>query len=208
VGEDEFGASLPEAGDECVLMGNTENPLRQNLILISATEDGQPRVDVMDVVKAKNFTGCLRARLGNLDGISDDWFPSDNQPHGDGLYSDNAYLRGTFLLVTGEDIKTKFEIVEGKIVSSVTALRNDFATERGYLNNPAFDDGLMKWNTENETVFFLVGNRWIWANGNVLTRKGDSASVTEDDGRTVVWIRNKYILQKRENLKSIPSSPE
>ncbi|BDW76540.1 hypothetical protein BFINE_23350 [Bacteroides finegoldii DSM 17565] len=162
----------------------------------------------MDVVKAKNFTGCLRARLGNLDGISDDWFPSDNQPHGDGLYSDNAYLRGTFLLVTGEDIKTKFEIVEGKIVSSVTALRNDFATERGYLNNPAFDDGLMKWNTENETVFFLVGNRWIWANGNVLTRKGDSASVTEDDGRTVVRIRNKYILQKRENLKSIPSMPE
>ena len=79
----------------------------------------------------------MRARLGNLDGISDDWFPSDNQPHGDGLYSDNAYLRGTFLLVTGEDIKTKFEIVEGKIVSSVTALRNDFATERGYLASTA-----------------------------------------------------------------------
>lgn len=208
VSEDEFSGSLPEAGDECVLMGNTENPLRQNLILISATEDGQPRMDVMDGVKAKNFTGCLRARLGNLDGISDDWFPADNQPHGNGLYSDNAYLRGTFLLVTGEDIKTKFEIVEGKIVSSVTALRNDFATERGYLNNPAFDDGLMKWSTENETVFFLVGNRWIWANGNVLTKKGDSASVTEDDGRTVVRIRNKYILQKRENLKSIPSMPE
>ena len=208
VAADEFGASLPVPGDECVQMGNTENPLRQNLILISATEDGQPRMDVMDGVKAKNFTGCLRARLGNLDGISDDWFPADNQPHGNGLYSDNAYLRGTFLLVTGEDIKTKFEIVEGKIVSSVTALRNDFATERGYLNNPAFDDGLMKWSTENETVFFLVGNRWIWANGNVLTKKGDSASVTEDDGRTVVRIRNKYILQKRENLKSIPSMPE
>ena len=197
----------PEAGDECVLMGNTENPLRQNLILISATEDGQPRVDVMDGVKAKNFTGCLRARLGNLDGISDDWFPADNQPHGNGLYSDNAYLRGTFLLVTGEDIKTKFEIVEGRITSAVTALRNDFATEKGYLNNPAFDDGLEKWNTENETVFFLAGNKWIWANNNVLTRKGDGASVTVDDGRTVVHIRNKYILQKRANLKSIPSMP-
>ena len=208
VGVDEFGTSLPTPGDECVLMGNTETPLRQNLILISATEDGQPRMDVMDGVKAKNFTGCLRARLGNLDGISDDWFPADNQPHGNGLYSDNAYLRGTFLLVTGEDIKTKFEIVEGRITSAVTALRNDFATEKGYLNNPSFDAGLEKWNTENETVFFLVGNRWIWANGNVLTKKGDSASVTEDDGRTVVRIRNKYILQKRENLKSIPSMPE
>ena len=208
VGVDEFGTSLPAPGDECVLMGNTENPLRQNLILISATEDGQPRMDVMDGVKAKNFTGCLRARLGNLDGISDDWFPADNQPHGNGLYSDNAYLRGTFLLVTGEDIKTKFEIVEGRITSGVTALRQDFATDRGYLNNPAFDDGLMKWNTENETVFFLVGNRWVWANGNVLTKKGDGASVTEDDGRKVVRIRNKYILQKRANLKSIPSMPE
>ena len=208
VGEDEFSGSFPEFGDECVLMGNTDNPLRQNLILISATGDGQPRLDVMDGVKAKNFTGCLRARLGNLDGISDDWFPADNQPHGNGLYSDNAYLRGTFLLVTGEDIKTKFEIVEGRITSVVTALRNDFATEKGYLNNPSFDAGLEKWNTENETVFFLVGNRWIWANGNVLTKKGDSASVTEDDGRTVVRIRNKYILQKRENLKSIPSMPE
>ena len=208
VGVDEFGTSLPAPGDECVLMGNTENPLRQNLILISATEDGQPRMDVMDGVKAKNFTGCLRARLGNMDGISDDWSPADNQPHGNGLYSDNAYLRGTFLLVTGEDIKTKFEIVEGRITSVVTALRQDFATDRGYLNNPAFDDGLMKWNTENETVFFLVGNRWVWANGNVLTKKGDGASVTEDDGRKVVRIRNKYILQKRANLKSIPSMPE
>ena len=82
VEESEFDASLPEAADECVQMGNTENALRQNLILISATEDGQPRVDVMDGVKGKNFKGSLRARLGNLDGIKDDRFPSDNQPHG------------------------------------------------------------------------------------------------------------------------------
>lgn len=207
VSEEEFENALPEAGDECVLMGNTENELRQSLILISATEDGQPRVDVMDNVKAKNFTDCLRARLGNLDGVKDDWFPADNQPHGNGLYSDNAYLRGTFLLVTGEDIKTKFEIVEGKITSSITALRQDFAADRGYLNNAAFDDGMAKWHTESETIFFLVGNRWIWANNNVLSKKGDSASVTQDDGRTVIRIQNKYILQKHENLKSIPAMP-
>lgn len=205
VAESEFDGSLPEAADECVQMGNTENALRRNLILISATEDGQPRVDVMDGVKGKSFAGCLRARLGNLDGIKDDWFPADNQPHGNGLYSDNAYLRGTFLLVTGEDIKTKFEITEGKIASSVSALRQDFATDKGYLNNPSFDDGLSKWLTENETVFWLVGNKWIWANKNVLTKKGDGASVTKDDGRVVVHIKNKYITQKNANLKSVPA---
>lgn len=201
----EFDASLPAEADEVVLMGNTENALRQNLILISATEDGQPRIDVMDGVKGKNFTDCLRARLGNLDGIKDDWFPADNQPHGNGLYSDNAYLRGTFLLVTGEDIKTKFEITEGKIASSVSALRQDFAIDRGYLNNPSFDEGLSKWLTENETVFWLVGNKWIWANENVLTKKGDGASVTKDDGRVVVRIKNKYITQKNGNLRSKPT---
>lgn len=200
----EFDTSLPAAADEVVLMGNTEDTLRQNLILISATEDGQPRIDVMDGVKAKSFTDCLRARLGNLDGIKDDWFPADNQPHGNGLYSDNAYLRGTFLLVTGEDIKTKFEITEGKIASSVSALRQDFAIDRGYLNNPSFDEGLSKWLTENETVFWLVGNKWIWANENVLTKKGDGASVTKDDGRVVVRIKNKYITQKNGNLRSVP----
>ena len=201
----EFDASLPAEADEVVLMGNTENALRQNLILISATEDGQPRIEVMDGVKAQNFTDCLRARLGNLDGIKDDWFPADNQPHGNGLYSDNAYLRGTFLLVTGEDIKTKFEITEGKIASSVSALRQDFAIDRGYLNNPSFDEGLSKWLTENETVFWLVGNKWIWANENVLTKKGDGASVTKDDGRVVVRIKNKYITQKNGNLRSKPT---
>jgi hypothetical protein len=207
VGEDEFGASLPEAGDECVLMGNTENPLRQNLILISATEDGQPRVDVMDVVKAKNFTGCLRARLATL---TVSVTTGSLQTTSLTVMACTATTLPAWYVPSGNGRGYQDEVRDsrGEIVSSVTALRNDFATERGYLNNPAFDDGLMKWNTENETVFFLVGNRWIWANGNVLTRKGDSASVTEDDGRTVVRIRNKYILQKRENLKSIPSMPE
>lgn len=205
VAKSEFGGVIPAAGDECVLMGNTENPLRQSLILISATEDGQPRIDVYNGVKGKGFAGSLRTRLGNLDGISDDWFPADNQPHGDGLYSDNAYLRGTFLLVTGEDIKTKFEITEGKIKSAVDGLRDDFTGEKGYLNNASFASGLEKWNTENETVFFLAGNKWVWANNNVLTKKGDGASVVTDMGRTVVRIRNKYIVQKHENLRSIPA---
>lgn len=203
--ESEFAGAIPMPGDECVLMGNTTDKNRQNLILISATEDGQPRIDVLDGVHDKNFTDCLRARLGNLDGITDDWFPADNQPHGNGLYSDNAYLRGTFLLVTGEDIKTKFEIVEGKIESMVEAVRNDFVIDKGYLSNPAFATGMEKWDTQNEAVFFLVGNKWIWANNNVLTQKGNCASVTKDDGRTVVRIVNKYILQKNANLRSKPT---
>ena len=207
VEKSEFETAQPEEGDECVLMGNTETANRQNLVLISASEDGHPRVDVLDGVNAKNFDHALRARLGNLNDIKDDRFPLDNQPKGNGLYADNVYLRGTFLLSTGEDIKTKLEITEGKVQSAIDSVRNDFLSEKGYLNNPTFTSGLEKWNSENETVFFLVGNKWIWANGNMLSKKGDGASVVTDMGRTVVRIRNKYILQKHGNLRYVPTFP-
>lgn len=207
VGKEEFEGVEPKEGDECVLMGNTANTDRQNMVLISATEDGQPRVDVMDGVNGKTFANCLRARLGNLDGIKDDKFPADRQPKGNGLYADNAFLKGTFVLETGEDVKTRFEITEGKVQSAIDSVRNDFLSEKGYLNNPTFASGLEKWNSENETVFFLVGNKWVWANGAALSKKGDGASVVTDMGRKVVRIRNKYIRQKYENLRFVPTFP-
>lgn len=207
VGKEEFEGVEPKEGDECVLMGNTANTDRQNMVLISATEDGQPRVDVMDGVNGKTFANCLRARLGNLDGIKDDKFPADRQPKGNGLYADNAFLKGTFVLETGEDVKTRFEITEGKVQSAIDSVRNDFLSEKGYLNNPTFASGLEKWNSENETAFFLVGNKWVWANGAALSKKGDGASVVTDMGRKVVRIRNKYIRQKHENQRFVPTFP-
>lgn len=205
IAEDEFAGVAPMPGDECVLMGNTEDTDRQNLILISATEDGQPRIDVLDGVAEKSFDGCLRTRLGSLDGISDHYFPDDNQPHGNGLYSDNAYLRGTFLLATGEDVKTMFEVIEGRITSAVEGVRQDMSADVGYLSNPAFLDGIAKWGTSGNAVFFLAGNRWLWVNDGMLAKKGDGVSVIKDGERTVVRIRNKWIKQTNANLRSKPA---
>lgn len=200
--------TTPRVGDEVVLFGNTENKERQNLISISATDDGQPRIDILDGVKGKTLADCLRARLGNLDGISDAWFPTDNQPHGNGLYADNAYLRGTFLLSTGEDVKTRFEAVEGRIASSVEALRQDFVEGRGFLSNATFGEGLSKWQTASKTIFWLGGGKWIWANGAALSKKGDGATLMEDDGRIVVRLRDGYIVQKKANMRGVPAFVE
>lgn len=200
----EFDGVEPMVGDECVLMGNTENPLRQNMILISATEDGKPRIDVMDGINKKSFEGCLRARLGNLDRIDDSWFPATNQPHGDGLYADNAYLRGTFLLSTGEDIKTKFEIVEGMISSAVESVRQDFAEGEGFLSNPLFADGFNYWSAESDTGFLTVGNSWIWANSGILSKQGDGAVLSVDRDRTVINIKNTSIVQKAADYSALP----
>ena len=191
----EFGGALPAVGDECVLMGSTSDPQRQGLILISATDDGQPRIDVMNGVSGKTLAGCLHARMGNLDGIADSWFPADDQPHGYGLYADNAYLRGRFLLTTGEDVLTKFEVMEGTIRSSVESMRNDFTTGQSFLNNPNFGNGMRYWDSDNDIAFFTLGGKWLWVNGAPYSNKGSYAGVEYVDGRTVMCINNNYILQ-------------
>lgn len=196
-------STAPMEGDECVLMGNTENPYRQSLISIAATEDGQPRIDIMDGVNTKNFVGCLRARLGNLDGIGDSNFPLDKQPQGNGLYADNAYLRGTFLLTTGEDIKTKFEVMEGKIESMVEGLREDFMQDKGFLANPNFYNGMLNWHTNNDVVFYKVGSKWIWTD-NIISLKKNFALTEWDGERTICRIRSNYIRQNHSDYLSLP----
>ncbi len=198
------GQSLPEVGDETALMGNTTNTKRQNLIIISATEDGEPRIDILDGVHEKNFTGCLRARFGNLDGIDDDWFPKDNQPHGNGIYADNAYLRGTFLLTTGEDIKTKFEIVEGKITSEIDSVRNELTESKGLLRNPSFINGFDYWVTDVGYDAFSVGGNLIWANENILGRKGSGVFFFNDNGMRVLQICDGGISQNSNDFLNKP----
>lgn len=205
VAASEFGDALPAVGDECVLMGSTSDPQRQGLILISATDDGQPRIDVMNGVSGKTLAGCLRARMGNLDGIADSWFPADDQPHGYGLYADNAYLRGRFLLTTGEDVLTKFEVMEGTIRSSVESMRNDFTTGQSFLNNPNFGNGMRYWDSDNDIAFFTLGGKWLWVNGAPYSNKGSYAGVEYVDGRTVMCINNNYILQKNADFKTRPA---
>lgn len=205
VAASEFGDALPAVGDECVLMGSTSDPQRQGLILISATDDGQPRIDVMNGVSGKTLDGCLHARMGNLDGIADSWFPADDQPHGYGLYADNAYLRGRFLLTTGEDVLTKFEVMEGTIRSSVESMRNDFTTGQSFLNNPNFGNGMRYWDSDNDIAFFTLGGKWLWVNGAPYSNKGSYAGVEYVDGRTVMCINNNYILQKNADFKTRPA---
>lgn len=191
--------TTPREGDEVVLMGSTTNELRQNLIVISATEDGQPRIDVLNGVKGKSFAGCLRARLGNLDGISDSSFPADNQPRGDGLYADNAYLKGTFVLSTGEDVKTLFAVTDGKIISTVENARGEISEMTGYLTNPGFD-GQRYWIFEDNTRLFVEQRKYLWM-GRAPLGISNGAWIETDGMRRVVRINNGLIRQRNEYMR-------
>lgn len=155
-------------GDELVLLGNDTDTKRQNAVVISATEDGQPRVDVLDGIKSPSLNGCLRARLGNLDGITDGAFPADAQPSGNGLYAGNAFLRGTFVLADGSDVKQLFELIDGRLNSVIS----DDWEGKNLLANGWLLNGLLGWSDRQTTATPMWGGTAMAMHGGVLTAYG------------------------------------
>lgn len=201
----EFEGVIPEVGDECVLMGNSQNKDRQSLILISATEDGQPRIDVLNGVKEKNFNGCLRCRVGNLDGISDDRFPADCQPSGDGLYSDNVFLRGVFVLMNGRDILTQFSVLEGIFKSEIASVRREVGQENNILANSTFCEDTHKWECGNGVRLFTVDKKFLWFNQNFYSDKYNQATIENYQSRWVLRIQNSQVKQLNSDYYQHPT---
>lgn len=85
--QDESGNVLnpPEAGDELVQFGNSQNKSRQSAIYLHADETGQPAIDVMFDLDSKNWDGKVKVRMGG------------DIPGSDGLkgfYCVNGMIRG------------------------------------------------------------------------------------------------------------------
>lgn len=134
----EFEGITPTVGDEVVQMGNTENPLRQSLIYMSAAEDGKPKIEILGGVKTKSFAGASRSVFGNLDHITDPDFPDNMQPHDNGVYTNNGYFKGIFILRNGKTIEQEFESTNKEIDIAKT----DAKAAQDRLNTWA-DDGVI-----------------------------------------------------------------
>lgn len=134
----EFEGIIPVVGDEVVQMGNTENPLRQSLIYMSAAEDGKPKIEILGGVKTKSFAGASRSVFGNLDHITDPDFPDNMQPHDNGVYTNNGYFKGIFILRNGKTIEQEFELTNKEIDIAKT----DAKAAQDRLNTWA-DDGVI-----------------------------------------------------------------
>ena len=118
--------TVPAVGDDLVQMGNLTNPNRQGILYLTASEDGKPRISVLDGVNSTSLAGKSKVILGCLDGMTDTDFPADFQPSGHGLYAINCFLKGIFILRNGKSIEQEFNniatelaAIPGKIELSV-----------------------------------------------------------------------------------------
>ena len=122
--------TVPAVGDDLVQMGNLTNPNRQGILYLTASEDGKPRISVLDGVNSTSLAGKNKVILGCLDGMTDTDFPADLQPSGYGLYAMNCFLKGIFILRNGKSIEQEFSniatelaAIPGKIELAIRSMK-------------------------------------------------------------------------------------
>ena len=122
--------TVPAVGDDLAQMGNLTNPNRQGILYLTASEDGKPRISVLDGVNSTSLAGKNKVILGCLDGMTDTDFPADFQPSGYGLYAMNCFLKGIFILRNGKSIEQEFSniatelaAIPGKIELAIRSMK-------------------------------------------------------------------------------------
>ena len=114
------GGSVPEAGDNVFQFGSSVAG-RQGLLYMTNSDSGAPYLDVLDEVNSPNLDGKTKVRLGNLNGITDTVFGTLS---GYGLYAQNAFLKGKFIVQNGSNVYTKND-VDTNINNAKTEIKNN-----------------------------------------------------------------------------------
>ena len=134
---DTTSEDLPAAGDVIVQMGNRSDTARQNLIMMQTEGDEAPFEASYQGVNSYSLSGCLINRIGNLKGETSPLFGDLKDT---GIYTENIYATGDFTLRrTGEDLDTKFQILEDKFSSRFAKAEDGLTDDANFLHNGRFN---------------------------------------------------------------------
>ncbi|WP_080902955.1 hypothetical protein [Parabacteroides sp. Marseille-P3160] len=187
--------------DTLVRVDNLTNPDRKGVIKQTSVEIGSPFMDIIYGMKT-DPENATRTRVGKLEGLITSYW---GRLQDYGIMSDNVYLKGKFMLQTGEDVATRFEIVEGKLNSEISALRAEISDTDNCLTNASFASDLDKWDTSNDVSFFTVNNKFLYFNNNFYSDKNRLGVIVADGSRRALRLKSNSIKQLNANLKNKPA---
>lgn len=133
-----FADSEPQADDVIVQMGNTTTATRQGFAVI--VDDG---ISVFSGVTSTDLSGKLKAKFGNLNNVTF----NGNTLSGYGLFGDNVFLKGSFMLQSNKTVETAISEGDTAAVSEAegyaknytdgreTTIRQDFVAADGVLSS-------------------------------------------------------------------------
>lgn len=204
ISESQYEQSKPQIGDETVQIGNTNNEKRAGIVTLTAAPNENIGLDCYSDIYTTNSDRQLRVRVGYLNDIYDSFFPEDGQPNGYGLYGNNCFLVGDFLLRDGSNITNliedlRFEISD--IINETNALNN-------YLSNASFSNDLDKWQYSNNIKVFRVSQKLLYFNNNFYSNKEAITALTKENNRNAVKLKNSYIMQYNTDYDRHPEFDE
>ena len=187
--------------DTLCRVDNPDNSTRSGIMKITTVDEfGTPYMDVIRGMKT-DPENCVKVRVGNMNGLVTPYF---GRLEGDGIYVENLYARGQFMLDTGENVKTKFEIVEGRLSSEMSSVRYELSEKDNCLTNASFFADTVGWVLGNDVSLFTVKERFMAVNESFYAEKDKVTGIVEVSSRKALYIKNSGVKQLNSYLKNKP----
>ena len=195
--------------DTFVRVDNVSDHGRKGIFQVMTVGSDTPYIDIVHGMKT-NPDAALKGRLGNLNGIR---HPILGQLKGFGEYLNNLYAVGEFVLSrTGENIDTKFQVLENMFSSRFSKTSYELTNEKNYLENGQFleqitdseNNIIAGWDidTTDESVFwFDASGLPVMVNGNPTASGNRKVSLEKVDGRQILRVQNCGIRQKNALIR-------
>lgn len=195
--------------DTFVRVDNVSDPDRKGIIQVMTVGSDTPYIDIVHGMKT-NPDSALKGRIGNLNGIR---HPILGQLKGFGEYLNNLYAVGEFVLSrTGENIDTKFQVLENMFSLRFSKTSYELTNEKNYLENGQFleqitdseNNIIAGWDidTTDESVFwFDASGLPVMVNGNPTASGNRKVSLEKVDGRQILRVQNCGIRQKNALIR-------
>lgn len=180
------GSDIPQEGDSLVQLGNRTDKKRQNAITLSVYGDDAPSIHQYAGINSYSMAGKEVTVIS---------------PQG------NKFM-GDFILKTGINIMTQFQILEDLIYSEISKVLDEIQAEDNYLYNSAFASNTNGWEAKNDIHFFTVNGKFLLVNGKFYSRKDAMAAIIRDGDRNVLRILSSGIKQSNTDLANKPTYEE
>ena len=185
-------------GDTFVRVDNATDPDRKGIIQLMTVGNTTPYLDIIYGLKT-DPDNALKGRFGNLQGIYHHLFGWLKEF---GAYLINLYAVGVFRLRnTGEDIETKFDILQNQFSTSYQKLKLEITDEDNFLKNATFTENLDGWQSENDIRFLTDGEKALYLNRNLYTLKNKVAGIERYDGQNMLRLLNSYVRQANADIR-------
>ena len=175
-------SDVPQEGDSLVQLGNRTDKSRQNAITLSVYGDDAPSIHQYAGIDHYTMAGK------EVTAIS---------PKG------NKFL-GDFILKTGVNILTQFQIMEDLIHTEISKIYYDIQEKDNHLYNSAFTIDTDGWITTSNIKLFTVNGLFLNINESLYSRKDKMAYVVKYKDKRVLRLIDSGVKQLNVDLIDKP----